>query len=378
MKRIIIIVACLFLISCKGGNHEDMGKEIKVDVAPENAIGNFDKYFDSSKVISLETSAASLIGNINRISIFDNRIYILDRATNSVFIFNWNGKFITKIHDIGVDKGKYIGIMDFAIDKASKRILVHTHRPYKLIYYNMEGKFLSETPLEGYYKNIDIPAKGKLLTINPTGSYTANVLDLNSGDKNEFIHKDAISEKFNFFSTVFPNVLNSLGTYVTVPYSPVIYKYSDDKIIPAYRINFGKKNMPDSLLDKNLPASDIYNEAMKNEYGFFISNFRETKNFLVFSYGKNSIVVYSKKDGKAESFSFIENKHDLIHFENLFGHDGNDDYILSTRQAIFFKSQMNVYKSSPKDWAKVPPYIKAIDSTLNNNSNPVLIVYKLK
>lgn len=378
MNRLIIIVVCLSLTSCTKVDRKSTVKEIRVNNFPKNLTVNFEKYFDSSGVIALETSTVSLIGDINRISIFNEHIYILDRATNSVFIFDKTGKYISKIHEIGIDEGKYIGIMDFAIDEPGKRILVHSHKPYKLIYYTLDGKFLSEVPLDGFYKNINIPVKNKLLTINSTGNQIMNVIDLTNKDESGYIDKDAVSEKFKFFSTVFPNVLASNKTYITFPYSSTIYKYEENQIVPAYKINFDKKNLPDSVFNKNLTASEIYNDAMKNDYGFFISNFRETKKFLIFSYGKNSIVIYSKKDRTAESFNFVKNDQNLINFENLFGHDGKDDYVISTRLAIYFKSQMNAYKTSPKDWAKIPFYIKDIDLKLTDNSNPVLIIYKLK
>ena len=55
-------------------------------------------YIDSCSLIQLETRPECLIGEINKIFFYKNRLYILDReVTKSVFIFDLNGKWISTI-----------------------------------------------------------------------------------------------------------------------------------------------------------------------------------------------------------------------------------------------------------------------------------------
>ncbi|WP_158544404.1 6-bladed beta-propeller [Pedobacter miscanthi] len=379
LRKYYILIVCLFFLACQSKDPIATAEKIKLNLVDPNSVMDFSKRFASSEVIALETTKNSLIGEINRIYLYNGRIYLLDRSTNSVLIFNRNGTYITKLHAVGSGKGKYIGIMDFTIDEAGKKIIIHSHRPYKIIYYDLDGTFVSEVLLKNYFHNIGV-ADNKLITVNSSEDeeFLAALSNFDNSGIEPFIKRTTVSEMFKSFSTIFPNILSSKKKYITFPYSSTVYKYEKNRIIPAYDFDFGQRNMPDSILNKNLTASEIYNVAMKNDYGFFITNFRETNDFLIFSYGKGSIVIYSKKDRTTECFNFVKNDQELINFENLFGHDGDDDYILSVKEAINFKDQMLVYRSDAKSWAKVPAHAKHIDSVLNDKSNPVLILYKLK
>lgn len=154
------------LYSCTNDKKEEfIPKELKINFSGKRQILKFNQYFDSARAISLETTPASLIGKISRIVYNKEKIYILDVVTNSVFIFNSTGKFLNKIHAIGSGPGKFIGLRDFSLDEENKRLILHSHRPYKLMYYSLEGTFLSEEQLNDYYYNIGVE-NNKLITVN--------------------------------------------------------------------------------------------------------------------------------------------------------------------------------------------------------------------
>ena len=99
MKNTLFIIVTITLIvfsSCKKTTNkfENVYVEaIKVDVQEKYSTGDFNDYFSLSKVIALETNERSVFSNIDRISLYDDKIFILDRKTNAVLIFTNTGRF---------------------------------------------------------------------------------------------------------------------------------------------------------------------------------------------------------------------------------------------------------------------------------------------
>jgi len=378
--RSIISATVLLLFFCSCRKHireadQTSIKHIKIRSIEGITTLPFEQLFDSCKVVPLETTRLSLIGTINRIWHYSNRYYILDRSTNSIFIFDKNGKYLTKIHDIGSEPGQYIGLMDFSI--ADNKIIVHSHRPYKLLYYDLNGKFESEIRLNDYFMNIG-STNHKIVLINQSGPNLIYSMDIKNHTIERFLPSSKRSEIFENFSTVYPNFIQSKAGYITFPYSNIVYKFSADTLKAVYDLDFGTNNVPEDHFNDTAKAKNIYKDAMHKNYGFFISNFKETDDFLYFTYGKAVIVVYSKKYGTSTSFNFVNNSQGFINFENCFAHDGFDDQIMSIYKAPNFKTQMEVYRSSPKIWQKVPSYLKSIDGQTSPTSNPLLVIYQFK
>ena len=82
--------------------------EEKVESIPLTSI------FKDVRTIILETREDCLIGRIESLQVFDERIYILDsRKAKSLFVFDMEGKFIQKIGSYGNGPGEYNEPLDF-------------------------------------------------------------------------------------------------------------------------------------------------------------------------------------------------------------------------------------------------------------------------
>lgn len=62
---------------------------------------------DSLRYIKLELTDESLIGEITKLEIFEDRIYILDYNTKALFVFSIEGEYLFKIHQLGNGSGEY-------------------------------------------------------------------------------------------------------------------------------------------------------------------------------------------------------------------------------------------------------------------------------
>ncbi len=339
----------------------------------------FEEYFKSWRLISLETKKESLIGNINRIIYYHNRFFIGDRQTKSVFVFADNGKFIFKINRFGRGPGEFQGLADVTIDESSQQIVIHSDRPSKLLYFSLDGAFIRETEMNDYFPFMGY-SEDHLLFVNfdPSLNYFFFSKSSNSNEYKPFVKITPTGELFRDSRTVYPYCLKSQSMNLFFGFSNIVYQFSGGVIKPKYGIDFGEANIPTNFFDNNQAPNQLFRTAFRNHYGFGLSNFRETKRYLIFSYAGNIMVIYDKTTKKAQAFHFVENTKGLINFENYFGHDGPDNGIMTIYASSVFTEQMRRYQKSPEDWSKLSDSVKTIARTINASSNPLIIYYTLK
>lgn len=106
----------LFLLSCSSSPQRNLVEGTAINFGELSSINATDLISDES-YIALETNPNSLIGNIDQIEIYDEKIYILDsRNTSALYVFTINGKFITKLEGTGNGPGEFISPHSFWID----------------------------------------------------------------------------------------------------------------------------------------------------------------------------------------------------------------------------------------------------------------------
>ena len=379
-KRLFVLLA--FLWSCESkNNNQDFTPELINVTVPEELMVDYHQVFDEYKLVPLTNEEASLIGSIDRIIIHDERFHILDKQTNSIKIFDNDGRFIQRIQELGNGPGEYHELMDFSIDEKGERLVLHSHRPYKLLYYSFDGDFIKEEGMESYYNNIAIDEE-YLLMVNllKENNHLVFLKNLNTDQLKEFLPIGGTERALNNnFGTGFPYCLNSQYTYAFFPFSNIIYQVTNGKLVSRYQIDFGDKNLPELFFKDGVVDMEAYHKAIENKYGFMIANFKESEDYLVFTFGASNIVVYSKREKKSTVFNYAHNAEALLGFQNYFGHDGQyDNYLIGIIQPFNFLYQMNLYRKDIKEWERVPAYLKELSETINDQSNPILMIAKLK
>jgi hypothetical protein len=371
VKKKYLLLLSLFIISC----YEKIEvKEIKVydNIIKINANEktrnvDFDDYFSSWKIIPLETSERSIIGNIDRLSVAFNKFFILDRGTNSIVVFSDIGNFLFRIKNIGRGVGEYNDIMDFAVDEKNERLIIYSHRPYKVIMFDLNGNFLEEEPLSYFYNNIS-SINGEILFLNASDQLNHRLFfaDSTADIKSSALFNYDFSKYFSSFSLTTPSMLKDNSIHITFPYSDTVFQYSNAELRAKYIVDFSEKRLPkDFVSRKLLTPIEIFKSSVQNEYGFGISNFKEVNDFVFFSYGPNT-------------FQFIKNKNFSYSFGNIFGHDGTDNNMVSIISAGRFKN--NFVPSLNKEIldSKVFDDIMSMAPLINDDSNPLLLIYTFK
>jgi len=376
-NTVVIMLACFS--SCQETTNEQKNiavEHIKVDVQEKYPVGNFEDYFTSSKIIPLETIENSLFAKIDRLSLHKDKIFILDRKSNAVLIFSNTGKFLNKIQDLGKGPGEYASLMDFTIDKDNERVILYTDRPYKLITYGMDGKFLKEDLINDLY--LSIGYKDNKLLFRPIYTEKGKMFstyDLETRKREDFIGTDEKDKFFSSLGSSAPNIISDKTIHVSLPYSEMIYEYDGNKFKPKYYIDFGRNKTPDNFFDNFKDLQGVFKYAKENKYVYGVSNFRESKDYITFSFQGANIAIYSKASKKTKVFSAMPNDDDRMAFYNYFAHDGDDNNLITVYPSDQFKMQMEIYKKNDDVWKKLPDYLKKIDENVSISSNPLLHVY---
>jgi hypothetical protein len=387
--KILTITVFLF-VSCRKENKSEFIKSdnletINLDISSLKVLGekgNFDDYFDSYSLIPLETTTSSIISKISRIYFCKGKIFILDKKTNQIFIFNKNGKFFKKINSKGKGPNEYVGLRDFTINEDTNEIIVYSYFPKKILVYNFEGQFVkqfNQKKEEKEYRNIAYDGKKYLFLLDKVEEGEPFLIEksLNLETENTFLNAEIKDKIFDIVSFGVPNIIKSnSGLYTSFVYSDTIYKYNKSSGFEAkYYIDFGAQKTP--LQEYKKQKHDFFSNLDNNrKYGFGITDFRETKNFVIFKYHGYKMIIYSKKDKKANKISSFYK--DYISFSNYKAHDDNDDNIISIVDAELFSSKMNFFDKNEDKWNQVPDKIKEIFKNTSATDNPLLLVYKFK
>lgn len=170
----ILAIAANLACSCSDKNN-------KVTVDINNCVQPSELLEPDFEVIPLETIDESIISEISKVKIHDNRFYIQDRQQQVIFIFDQNGKYINKINRRGRGPGEYIAINDFDIYNGCIYII---SAAAKLLRYDLNGKYIdcTEELDDSYFNFIVIGEDSVLLFANSCGDTGINykILDWKS------------------------------------------------------------------------------------------------------------------------------------------------------------------------------------------------------
>ena len=112
MKNIFYFILFLFAISCI---RETEKKNYTVINLNSECKKEFSDYFDLYSVIRLEKNSRCLINRISQIELYKNFLVILDQSSKQILIFDKNGKFVSRIREIGKGPGEFTGVASFTI-----------------------------------------------------------------------------------------------------------------------------------------------------------------------------------------------------------------------------------------------------------------------
>ncbi len=147
-NALIFSMLILFLYGCTNSGQEKRHTEgIVIDFKNPEKIKS-SEIITEYEYIKLETLDDALLGAINKIEIYNDRIYILDTyKANSIFVFSMQGKFIAKLEAGGNGPGQFISPHSFKIDTNGYLYILDRMSSKLLKYQTNDLKFVENIPL---------------------------------------------------------------------------------------------------------------------------------------------------------------------------------------------------------------------------------------
>ena len=377
MRYIFIANLYVLLLGCRANTastYEGFDLDTVVVHVDKPIQKNVKDYFSQLEIIPLETNKESAIGQIDRIIMDNDLLYILDRARGAILIFNKEGDFLQKIERRGRGPEEYISLLDFSLNRNSGRLSVLTDIPAGIKRYDPNGRFINSEELSVYFKEI-------------TNNKGQDVL-FNTRKQNEDHHylwfkngtsytKKVPFEKTNDIYPHGPLIVESQYLCFTRRYDHVIMKIENEDAVPVYYLDFGAHWLSDrKFADNENDKEFIISESRKNTICHTVYMIRDMKDYLVFKTNLSGFVIYNKQNRTADYLRMLQDDEIGYMCANYFAHDGDDRKMLFTLSPNDFQilSKLKGTENNSVNRRR----ILDIASTIEYDANPVLLLYTFK
>lgn len=375
-RKVLYCTCCVLLFtSCvmeKKNLNINKVPTIEIPVDKDDIPNMFSSFFKMSHYVSLETTEESLIRQVEKVVLTDNKIYILDRLEYQILVFNSSGKFLHKIKMLGQGPGEYVNLSDFSV-KGDTIYLLDRMAGKLLIYKN--NFLISEFPTE----------RARSFSVVKHGDYAFNmelgtaVNGNKNGDSYAF-YKDnnlllrGIGYNKNLRGLSFTQSEGHNGFYcysdsifANFPFNDTIYTVNkrDGSLSPYYCFKTGNDKIE---LDSSIQEIE---ELRKKGIVTSIFCFYKLENYMLFSYYYGDKRKYTIADTGGRilfngSFKFDENGF-LV---RATPYDSNRT--CNKLMSIVYPSELLSIAENKKDASDI--MVRLADS-VKIEDNPILVFY---
>lgn len=390
MKKYLTLSIILILFACKENMTVDGPQKITIDC--DNIISNkdFSEFMeDSVKLIFLESGENKMIGDITSVRILGDTIYILDKISQSIFRYNQNGEYISKLAARGKANNEYIELFSNCFYVKDMNLYVIDKFGGKILIYDKDNHFIKSVPLKfengdrliceyivpnnDYYSLIN--KSGRLsdfhfFEIDNTGKICNQQLPVPDFKKSKAWRYGSAHDLISFCND---------DAYVSFFGVDTIYSIKHGQITPIYNLDFGKYKISKEQLSG---GDNLHKTKGDNTFGIDKFTFAGKYIILHFIVKGGAHVAICSKEGKVLRMS----KGDL--------QQGAANTYLSLNGPII-TDNYSVYESKPADGNWSDYYREKLRQYRNGNDyidyfnqelakydfasgNPILLIQKWK
>lgn len=353
----------------------------EIDISIKKGTSYSGDLIQITEIIKLSEDKDLPIGSIDKITIANNRIFILDRTyAKHLFVYDRGGILLFKIGNTGNGPGEYYrSPQDFYINEKNKEIEVFEAESRKIVIYNWDGFFLKENIIKTSWPY----SFGRIDTFTCFAYKTESIKEGNNHLLKIFNKHN--SEIFNYkrFNKTRDFVKGNCFYYsdnkifFVEDYCDTVCVIQKGKIVKGIKIDFGENAMPSGFVT-NLKLKKIADKVLSCKYIYGFSNIVETQDYLTFSYTYKATkrqAIYNKKSGHYIS--------GLQLFNDLFPSDIYSSYnenFITALPASYLEELYFLLKNDSKEWKKFlnkahPIFRSALEKKDFRNQ---IILYKLR
>lgn len=378
-----------FLFTASSCTDEDLERKdipvMTMDVSSAKKEYDITPLIDTSdiRVIPLETTEDCLIADVSRIFMSDGRIYVYDKQSKGVYIFDMSGKYIDRVYSIGAGPGEYTDISDAFVD--GNNIFITDYYTNRILVYDLDGRFVRDFKTEGFFSNMIFVNGSRLFSVNVASkSQDGNTYQLFSSDKyGRDVEKYIPYDKNDIYTSV-----NGLYCYSTTSYDDalflthvddIVYRIKNGKVTPAYKLDFAGKHLPYELKSKN--PLEMIRGGYTGQYVLFTDYISGTDDllFLGFRIGSDFYTaIYDRATGVVKLAKKIFTK---VPFNMTFRFIQDDCLVLSHSAFMINQSKTSILRKIDEGHVfggDFSAHLKNVVENIKPEDNPVVFVYKLK
>lgn len=346
-------------------------------------------YLDSSFLVKLETNAESLIGNIAQIEVYNNNIYIYDKAVQKILVFDLQGKFEGSISKKGRAPEEYSSLSGFYINPYDSTINLFDPLMLTVQKYTLDGKYLSK--IKHTNKNLCFFSKATMINkdqifcyhkSNKNDNFLYSIIDIKDYSLSNGVESYPYlsSENVSYTLSNNPYIFRNGKVVYTKLFSNVLYSNEDNVSLPYFFID-DKEEIDKEYLSKRLKEADgdyykVRQDIIKEDkYNLGFLNIFENDRFLLADIATGNGIVngilWDKKNKKGVNITqYSTYKPDLCLFKSVSGNS-----IIS----IWDRSAISAFKQNTDDTAIYPKYVREMAENFNDeDDNPILIFHTFK
>ncbi|MFC0878279.1 6-bladed beta-propeller [Saccharicrinis sp. FJH2] len=367
---ILLALAVLLLIGCnpKSKRSKPDVPVTHISVLKNDIINQPVSYFiEVDSIVALETNDYSKIGEIYKVDVTDDRIYVMDNSVaRAMFCFDRKGNFINAFHSLGNGPDEYSRLEYFDVYNDTVYI---TADPYKLFQLDKDLNLIENISIswpEGEFIGYRIHALN-----NDTILFTAfeNPFNFYFYDLSRKKFISTLSKSSGSFTWVGVSriTLDNVTHYTySKEFYDTIYLLTPEKMTPHVIVDFEDPVPPEICRQKEVLHP--FNRRIRPEEMRDIRRYYETDSYIYFSFvyqQRFHYLFFNKSNSKAKIL-----RNDMTN--DVFG-------------SRYFPLTKGTYKNSiitPVDASDLienrDKITTRVPGNLNYNSNPVLVFFHPK
>lgn len=364
------LIVCL-LGGCTPGKPKEV-PHVSVAKAAESVF-DAGKEFASREMIFLETTPQSLLGHISKVVVGDKRLYVFDKNTNSVVIFDRSGKYVAAIRPSGKGPGEYFSLGDFTMDLKDQKLILLAQGPEKILVYGADGKF----EYEMFYNQLGagLAVSGnELIVVNMKGINEPylNFVEYKNRKITEIVPSPLQQQVASDLYTQGALITKGEEINFARRFDNTLYTVRKHEIIPRFYLDFGEANLPSHIL--NLPTDDErQKEITQGNYVYTLLNIKETPENFFISANKGGFIAMHKSSLQAFYYKCMVDLELGVKMGWVVGvEDEKNEYVGYATNRLYLMIGCN------GKWEELTPDFREKVLSLKENSNPILFLYKNK
>ena len=379
---VFIFLFFIFLYSsCRRISSINPPHLVRISIADSNLIrdssSKLSDFINPIRFISLERNEVANIGNIDKLLVIHDSIYVLDKSSaKSVFAFAPNGKFLGTIGN----RTEYINPNDISYNYSQNEIQILDGGDKKVLRYSPSGAYLGYISLDFLSANYE--------------TYNAYAAFIGGHDEEDLVLTDSAGRKirslfpFNKVNNVrlmdpFTKV-NDSTVYFREYLTDTIYKLTGDNALPAYYVDFGLKKFLIIHIDtatKIAPKVVIPPANYMSQINFFLEGLKNI--YFTFQYnGEPQFVIYNKASHSTICYPrYLKNDitfDDLLPFPIASSRD--TFYAIIQPYSLLKSLETNKQNLRMMDFDTQKRYmaIQELSKGLTELSNPIIMAFTFK